>query len=213
MGTVLAAYAAVCAFVSRRSSLFAAAFVAVTPLVWFSQEALDYALLMFLGKLSLSFFQGGAERRSREWLACRAVISSLAVAKHNFAVFPVARLLPVLVVVAVRMDRWPRASGSTPRAGARHRRRRAPLTIDAAGDLFFGGHYLIYRNAIVATIAISQREDIHRPSPAASQRPSASRAAPIARGPVSVPRGRLFDQFWDRDVVILGPRSDSVGGR
>jgi mannosyltransferase len=89
--TVPAAYVAARAFVSRRSSLVAAAFVAVSPLlVWYSQEARAYALLVLLGTLSLLFFRRAVDRRETKWLTWWAIMSTLAIATHYFAVFLIA---------------------------------------------------------------------------------------------------------------------------
>lgn len=89
--TVPATYAAALGFVSRRSSLFAAALVAVSPfLVWFSQEARAYGLLVFLGTLSLVFFRRACTRGATKPLTLWAITSSLAVTTHYFAIFLVA---------------------------------------------------------------------------------------------------------------------------
>jgi uncharacterized membrane protein len=88
--TVPAAYAAARGFVSARSSLITAAFVAVSPLlVWYSQEARAYALLVLLGTLSLAFFRRALDRGAT-WLTWWVIASVLAVATHYFAVFLVA---------------------------------------------------------------------------------------------------------------------------
>lgn len=69
---------------SRRAALIAAAFVACSPmLVWYSQEARAYELLVLLCALSLLFFLRGS-------LLWWAVASALALATHYFAVFFVA---------------------------------------------------------------------------------------------------------------------------
>ena len=89
--TVPVAYAAGRAFVSRRSSLIAAALVAVSPfLVWYSQEARAYAMLVFFGALTLVFLGRAVDRGARRSLSWWAVASSLALTAHYFAVFLVA---------------------------------------------------------------------------------------------------------------------------
>jgi hypothetical protein len=74
--------------VSRRAGILAAALVAVNPLlVWYSQEARAYALLVFLAGFSLLFFvralKDGRPRDTWGW----ALVSALALATHYFAAF------------------------------------------------------------------------------------------------------------------------------
>lgn len=89
--TVPAAYAAARGFVSPRSSLITAAFVAVSPfLIWYSQEARAYALLVLFATLSLVFVRRAADRISQKWLASWVVTCSLAILTHYFAIFLVA---------------------------------------------------------------------------------------------------------------------------
>jgi mannosyltransferase len=89
--TVPAAYAAARVFVPRRASLFAAALIAVSPfLVWYSQEARAYAMLVFLGTLSLAFLRRATEPGAGGWLAGWAITSGLALTTHYFALFLLA---------------------------------------------------------------------------------------------------------------------------
>jgi uncharacterized membrane protein len=89
--TVPATYAAGRQFVSRRSAFVAAALVAVSPLlVWYSQEARAYALLVLLGALSLIPLRQAAGHRPGGPLTAWAVFASLALATHYFAVFLIA---------------------------------------------------------------------------------------------------------------------------
>jgi mannosyltransferase len=89
--TVPAAYAAARVFVSRRSACFTAALVAVSPfLVWYSQEARGYAMLVFFGTLSVAFLRRASETRAGWWLAGWALSSALALATHYFAFFLLA---------------------------------------------------------------------------------------------------------------------------
>lgn len=89
--TIPATYAAGRAFVSRRAGVIAAALVAFNPfLVWYSQEARAYALLVLFAALSLVFLA----RRNLVWWATTA---ALAVATHYFAVFIVAAEAVVLL--------------------------------------------------------------------------------------------------------------------
>jgi mannosyltransferase len=86
--TVPATYAAARSFVSPRSSLIAAALIAVSPfLVWYSQEARAYALLALLGAVSLACLRRAAEQPASRWPAAWAITSSLALATHYFALF------------------------------------------------------------------------------------------------------------------------------
>jgi mannosyltransferase len=78
--------------VGVRVGLVAAALAAVNPvLVWYSQEARVYALLMFLAGLSFLFFirllTGDPRRRT---VVLWAVVSAVALATHYFAAFLVA---------------------------------------------------------------------------------------------------------------------------
>ena len=74
----------------KRAAAVASLLVAANPLlIWYSQEARTYALLAFLSALSFLFFGralGGEPRNLVYW----AVIASLALAAHYFAIFVVA---------------------------------------------------------------------------------------------------------------------------
>ncbi len=75
----------------RRAGIAIAAIVAVSPmLVWYSQDARAYALLVLLSSVALLFFlrarRSGAARDLGWW----AVFSALALAAHYFAFFPFA---------------------------------------------------------------------------------------------------------------------------
>ncbi len=75
----------------RRAALILAALVAVNPmLIWYSQEARSYALLVFFSALSLLFFLRAREGSRGADLALWALSSALALGSHYFAVFPVA---------------------------------------------------------------------------------------------------------------------------
>jgi mannosyltransferase len=89
--TVPATYAAGRQLVSPRSAFVAAALVAVSPfLVWYSQEARAYALLVLLGALSLVPLRRAVGPRPGRPLAAWALAGSLALATHYFALFLVA---------------------------------------------------------------------------------------------------------------------------
>ncbi len=86
--TVPIAYAAARRLAGRRVALVAGLLTALSPpLVWYSQEARAYALLMFLCALSLLFFLRSLEQPARRDLAVWALVSALAVASHYFALF------------------------------------------------------------------------------------------------------------------------------
>jgi 4-amino-4-deoxy-L-arabinose transferase-like glycosyltransferase len=98
------AYAVGARLASRRAGLVIAAIVAVHPLlVWYSQEARAYSLLVLLGALSLLFFARALERPSRRALAAWTVVAALAMATHYFAVFLVAAEAVVLVAAHRRL--------------------------------------------------------------------------------------------------------------
>jgi mannosyltransferase len=89
--TVPATYAAAQALVTRRSALFAAALVAVSPfLVWYSQEARAYALLVLLGALTLVPLRRAVRPGAGRPLAAWAIVAGLALTTHYFALFLVA---------------------------------------------------------------------------------------------------------------------------
>jgi mannosyltransferase len=89
--TVPVAFAAGAELTTRRVGLAAAALVAVNPmLVWYSQEARAYALLILLTCLSFLFFARALAEPGARTLSCWAITSALALATHYFAVFLVA---------------------------------------------------------------------------------------------------------------------------
>ena len=89
----------------RRAGLYLAAFVAVNPmLIWYSQEARSYALLVLACALSLLFFLRALERRRGIDLAAWAAASGLALCSHYFAFFPVA--IEAVWLLVVLRARW-----------------------------------------------------------------------------------------------------------
>ncbi len=75
----------------RRCALILAAIVALDPmLIWYSQEARSYALMVFFAALSLLFFLRALEGGRGRDLALWAAASALALCSHYFAAFPVA---------------------------------------------------------------------------------------------------------------------------
>src|SRR6202012_614398 len=74
-------------------------------LIWYSQEARSYALLVFFGALSFLFFLRALDSRGRpRELARWAVASALARGSHYFAFFSVG-IEAVWLAVALR-HRW-----------------------------------------------------------------------------------------------------------
>src|SRR4029077_1369851 len=87
--TVIAAYGAGAALVSRRVGQVAAALVAVNPfLIWYSQEARAYAPVTLFIAVGL-WFLGRALAGERWGLAGWAIVSGLALATHYLASFVV----------------------------------------------------------------------------------------------------------------------------
>jgi 4-amino-4-deoxy-L-arabinose transferase-like glycosyltransferase len=105
LGTVPLAYLIGAELSSRRAGLIAAGIVAVNPmLIWYSQEARSYAMLVFFGAASLLFFVRALRTREGRDLALWALASALALSSHYFAVFAVG-IEAVWLLVALR-DRW-----------------------------------------------------------------------------------------------------------
>ncbi len=89
--TVPVAYLAGRELLGPRTGLAVAGLVAVNPmLVWYSQDARAYALLVLLTTAALYFFLRARRSGSVRDLAWWAVVSALALATHYFAFFPLA---------------------------------------------------------------------------------------------------------------------------
>ena len=82
-------------------------------LIWYSQEARAYALLVLLSSLSLLFFLRALRRSGERDLLWWAVSSALALGTHYFALFPVA--LEALLVARARGGRQPAPCSASPR--------------------------------------------------------------------------------------------------
>jgi len=90
---------------NRRAGLILAALIAVNPmLIWYSQEARSYALLVFFGALALFFFVRALDTGRGRDLAGWALASALALCSHYFAVFPVA--IEALWLLLALRGRW-----------------------------------------------------------------------------------------------------------
>ncbi len=86
--TIPLAYRVAAELGSRRAGLYAAALVAANPyLIWYSQEARSYALLVLFGALALVGFARSLRSPSGGSLTLWAVASVLALYSHYFAVF------------------------------------------------------------------------------------------------------------------------------
>ncbi len=76
---------------NSRTGILTAALVAVNPmLVWYSQEARGYALLILLTAIGTLYFVRAQDRGRRRDLLGWGVASALALATHYFAIFPIA---------------------------------------------------------------------------------------------------------------------------
>jgi mannosyltransferase len=105
--TVPVAYLVGRELVGARGGLVAAAIAAVNPmLIWYSQEARSYALLVFFGALAMLFFVRALETGERRDLGLWAIASGLALCSHYFAVFPAA-IEAVWLLVVLRYE-WRR---------------------------------------------------------------------------------------------------------
>ena len=116
----------------RRVGLIAAAMVSVSPvMIWFSQDARAYALVVLLTALSFLFFARARRSGARRDLAWWAAFSALALATHYFAGFVVLAEIAVLLA-------------------GRHRRRAAVAIIPIA-----------LMAALLVPIAAQQAENAH----------------------------------------------------
>lgn len=102
--TVPVAYLIGRELIGRRAGLVTAAIVAVNPmLVWYSQDARAYALLVLLSAAAFLFFLRARRTGRGRDLAWWAVFSALALATHYFAFFPLAIEAVWLLATARRM--------------------------------------------------------------------------------------------------------------
>jgi mannosyltransferase len=96
------AYGITATLASRRAALTIAALAAVNPLlIWYSQEARSYSLLVLLSALSFLLFARMLQRPDARTLATWTVVSALALATHYFAGF---LILPQAIWLIIR---WP----------------------------------------------------------------------------------------------------------
>jgi len=88
--TVPVAYAAAAKLISRRVGLIAAALVTTSPLlIWYSQEARSYELVVLLGAITLLTFAYALDSPSPRSAAAWAIACALALATHYFALLAV----------------------------------------------------------------------------------------------------------------------------
>src|SRR3954470_19586287 len=91
VATIPVAYLICAELRGARTGIAAAALVATNPmLIWYSQEARGYALLVLFASISLLFFLRAMQRGTRRDCVWWAVASTLALCTHYFAVFPIA---------------------------------------------------------------------------------------------------------------------------
>jgi mannosyltransferase len=84
---------------SRRAGVIAAALVALNPyLVWYSQEARSYCLLVALGALGFWLFARALRQPSRWVVIGWAVASALALCTHYFAAFAIVPEAAILLL-------------------------------------------------------------------------------------------------------------------
>jgi 4-amino-4-deoxy-L-arabinose transferase-like glycosyltransferase len=88
--TVPVAYAAGAKLISRRAGLIAAALVCTSPLlIWYSQEARSYALVVLLGAATLLTFANALSAPMLRSLTVWAIACALALATHYLALLAV----------------------------------------------------------------------------------------------------------------------------
>jgi mannosyltransferase len=148
-------YAAAREFASRRAALLAAGLAAVSPaLVWYSQEARAYALLILLSALSLLFFGRALRRADTRTLVLWALASAAALATHYFAVFPVTAEAAWLLFRGPSRQRVVRACVPIPLVAAAM----APLAEHQRGQghlMFIGERSLVSRLLDVGDIFVT----------------------------------------------------------
>lgn len=103
IATIPVAYGVGRQFASERAALILAGLTACSPiLIWYSQEARSYALLVLLTSLTLLFFgrlrAGGTRRDKLGW----ALVAALSVTTHWFALLVV---IPQWIWLAVHLRR------------------------------------------------------------------------------------------------------------
>lgn len=116
VATVVVAYAIGVELRSRRAGLILSTFVAVSPLmVWFSQDARAYGLMVLLTSVGLLFFAQALRTSTSKSIWLWALASALALTAHYFAIFVVVPEALVLLLGRKTRSRavWPTASVGT----------------------------------------------------------------------------------------------------
>jgi 4-amino-4-deoxy-L-arabinose transferase-like glycosyltransferase len=91
VATVPAAYLAGAKLVSRRAGVIACALTAFNPLlIWYSQEARSYQMLVFLSSVALVAFAYAREDPTPRRLVLWVVASALALGTHYYAILAIA---------------------------------------------------------------------------------------------------------------------------
>jgi hypothetical protein len=92
VATIPVIYGVGAKLISRRAGLVAAAIAACNPLlIWYSQEARSYAVLILLTSLSLlAFAHARSPRPPKRWLIAWSLVAGLLLATHYYAVLVVA---------------------------------------------------------------------------------------------------------------------------
>jgi 4-amino-4-deoxy-L-arabinose transferase-like glycosyltransferase len=86
--TIPFAYGAAKELASRRAGLIAAGLAATSPmLIWYAQEARNYAMFVFLAAAAFYFFARALRGSEHRWLWGWALVSALALVTHYFAIF------------------------------------------------------------------------------------------------------------------------------
>ena len=145
--TIVLVYLAGRELLSRRAGLIAAAIVAVNPaMIWFSQDARAYALVVLLVALSFLFFARALRDPAPRTLAAWALSSALALATHYFAAFVIGPEAILLLALSRERKRVLVAVGAVVVAAVLL----APIAVEQAGH----GHA-----SWIAQQALSERVD------------------------------------------------------
>lgn len=111
--TVPAAWFAARELAQRRAGLVTAGLVAVSPLlVWYSQEARSYALLVLFATLALGYFARALRTAGPRPIWAWAAMSALALLSHYFAIFLIAPQAAYLALRARPSRRTAFAAGA-----------------------------------------------------------------------------------------------------
>jgi mannosyltransferase len=231
--TIPVAYAVAAVMTSRKAGLFVAALAAVSPaLVWYSQEARSYAMVVLFGASSLLFAVRAVRFGSTRDTAWWAVTAALAVLTHYFASFLVAGEVLWLLASHRRRRAAAVAAGSVTACClallplALHQSRQgnlefieeAPLRsrVRDIGELFLAGplgHEVRFGIAALTVLAVAALALLFRAD--AFQQRSVLLPAALAAGGISVPillaligpdyvLDRNFLPLWLPTAIVVG---------